>query len=470
MNVKKPILLNNTRNTVTRMNMDSRLWNWHRSGSPDGPVMANYYEASLSEWESFPSLENDQHCDVLVVGGGLLGASTALHLAEAGLDVILAEKASIGSAASGRNGGQLTPGLARWEATDMIANLSLDEARRLWRFSSTEAMELIDEISDRYDIDFDRRYGHITAAVHPGHMSAMIEGADARRYLGDRNIETIGTYELKQHIKSNIYFGATIDKLGGQIHPLSLLRGLIYGAVQQGTRVFENTKVLNIQQAAGGLVASTEGGIITVGKGAVLAVHDTTFQFLSGINTTTVPFYTYVGVTSPLKDPIPQLLPTDMAVYDTQFQIDYYRAVRNNRLLFGGLGTGSSWPPEKVNDYLIGRISSVFPQLENTELEYSWSGISDFTLNGATDCRKGGGEVPVYIVHGWSGHGVAQTIRIGKAISDDLIGNNDDFTMLTRIDHMNIPLGRQFSSVAIPLVKAAIGVSNTLNPGRLISF
>lgn len=470
MNIKKPTLLNDTRITGTQLNIDSKLWNWHKNDLPNGPVMANYYEASLSEWVKFPSLENDQQCDILVVGGGLLGASTALHLAEAGFDVILAEKDSIGSAASGRNGGQLTPGLARWEASDMIANLPLDEAKRLWRFSSIEPLGLIDDIAARYDLDFDRRYGHITAAIHSGHMNALIEGSDARRYLGDNKIETVGAYELKQHINSNIYYGATIDHIGGQIHPLSLLRGLVYGAVQQGARIFENTKVLDIQQAAEGSIATTEKGSITVRKGVVLAVHNTTFQFLSGVNTTTVPFYTYVGVTSPLKDPITQLLPSDMAIYDTQFQIDYYRAVRNNRLLFGGQGTGSSWSPEKINEYLIGRISTVFPQLENPELEYSWSGISDFTLNGATDCRKVGSDVPVYIVHGWSGHGVAQTIRIGKAISDDIIGLNDDFTMLTRIDHMNIPLGRQLSPMAIPLVKAALGVTNTLNPGKLVSF
>jgi gamma-glutamylputrescine oxidase len=103
-------------------------------------------------------------------------------------------------------------------------------------------------------------------------------------------------------------------------------------------------------------------------------------------------------------------------VYDTQFQIDYYRAVRQNRLLFGGQGTGTSWSPERINDYLLDRIQTVFPQLEQVQLDFSWSGISDFTLNGATDSRKTEDTVPVYMVHGWSGHGVAQTVRIGKAV------------------------------------------------------
>lgn len=177
-----------------------------------------------------------------------------------------------------------------------------------------------------------------------------------------------------------------------------------------------------------------------------------------------------MAVTPPLPVDVKELIPSNLPVYDTQLQVDYYRAVRNNRLLFGGQGTGNSWSPRDVNNYLLERIRTVFPQLEKAELEYSWGGISDLTLNGATDARKSDDRVPVYMVHGWSGHGVAQTVRIGKAISDDLTGLNDDFTMLTSIDHASIPLGSYLSPVAIPLAKGILGVISTLNPAEIVSF
>ncbi|MFP3617361.1 FAD-dependent oxidoreductase, partial [Paraburkholderia sp. SIMBA_050] len=79
---------------------------------------------------------------------------------------------------------------------------------------------------------------------------------------------------------------------------------------------------------------------------------------------------------------------------------------------------------------------------------------------------KTDGRVPMYMVQGWSGHGVAQTVRIGKAICDDFVGRNDDFSMLTGIDHREIPLGRQLSPIAIPAAKAAMSVMSALNPGR----
>ncbi|MDC9595345.1 NAD(P)/FAD-dependent oxidoreductase [Xenorhabdus anantnagensis] len=464
----RPILLEDAQYRASRLGLDPRIWSWHKDAAD--PMPANYYEASLADWSAFGSLPRDLSCEVVVIGGGLLGASTALHLAEAGVDVILVEKDNIGSGASGRNGGQMTPGIARWEAETMLEKLSSDEAKRLWRFASVEAMNLVDELRDRYSFGCDRKYGHITAAIHAGHMGPLVANADARRRLGDTAVKVIGPHELQEeYVRSGIYHGANIDSIGGQVQPLALLRGLIYGFAKLGGQIYDNTKVTGIRQDAGGTVVETERGAIRASKAVVLGVHGSTGKFISGPSTT-MPFFTYVAVTPPLPMNIKDLIPSDLPIYDTQLQIDYYRAVRNNRLLFGGQGTGNSWSPRDVNNYLLERIRTVFPQLEKPELEYSWGGISDLTLNGATDARKSGDSVPVYMVHGWSGHGVAQTVRIGKAISDDFTRRNNDFTMLTSIDHMNIPLGSYLSPVAIPLVKGVLGVISTLNPAEMVSF
>lgn len=73
-------------------------------------------------------------------------------------------------------------------------------------------------------------------------------------------------------------------------------------------------------------------------------------------------------------------------------------------------------------------------------MDFVWSGTTDLTVNGAVDSRKFGHKFPIYAVHGWSGHGVAQTVRIGKAIANDFVGQSNDFEMLSKIDHQNIIL------------------------------
>lgn len=470
----KPVLMRDakfTRPSHTAIDGD---WNWVRQCDetenidPGNP--ANYYESTLAPWTTFAPLDGEKVCEFVVIGGGLLGASTALHLAESGLETVLLEKNAIGSGASGRNGGQLTPGLARWEAESMLDNLSLEEAKRLWHFTSTEAMSLIDDIASRYHLDLDRQRGHITAAIHPGHMNALVQAADARRFLGDDNVTVLGGYELHEHIKSDAYYGGVLDDLGGQIHSLALNRGLIYGFVMNGGQVHEQSEVMRIEEVGNVTRVHTAAGVITATKGVVIAVHDATHTLLNENNATTIPFYTYVGVTSPVAGGTKALLPTGKPVYDTQLQIDYYRPVRNERLLFGGQGTGMRWDDTRTVDYLISRLRAVFPEHDALQLDFAWSGTTDLTLNGATDCRKSGKNGKIYSVHGWSGHGIAQTVRIGKAIRDDIVNANSDFSMLTAIKHTPLMIGRKLAPVAIPLAKTLLGISAKLAPGKMISF
>ncbi len=431
---------------------------------------ANYYESALDTWHQFPSLTTDIECDVVVVGGGLLGSSTALHLAQQGLDVVVVEKNRIGAGASGRNGGQLTPGLARWEAEEMVEHFSFEEAKRLWHFTSTEAMQLIDDLTDQYQLDLGRKRGHITAAVHEGHLVALTKGSDARKYLGEDHTQIIGQHELYDYVKSPHYFGGLFDTLGGQIQPLALNRGLIYAFYQHAGRVFEQTEVTKIEEKNDGIYVSTQTGVIKAKKSVVLGVHHASFQLLQEDNQTTIPFYTYVCTTAPLSVDLKEILPQDTPVYDTQFQIDYYRGVSQNRLLFGGQGTGSCWDHQQTADYLLHRIHHVFPQVNDVALDFVWSGTTDLTVNGATDSRKFGKKYPIYAVQGWSGHGVAQTVRIGKAIAEDLTGKSKDFEILTKIQHHNIPFGRALAPLVIPLAKSAYGVGALVNPGKMVSF
>ncbi|WP_442862687.1 NAD(P)/FAD-dependent oxidoreductase [Acinetobacter sp. SM34] len=470
MNIQKPVFLNDVEFKASVNQQSGKEWNWvnPKHGAFGHP--ANYYESSLEQWHQFDVLSADIECDVVVIGGGLLGASTALHLSEQGVETVLVEKNRIGSAASGRNGGQLTPGLARWEAAEMIEHFSYADAKKLWHFTSTEAMALIDSIADQYDLDLQRKRGHITAAVHEGHLVGLTQGADARKFLDEAHTQVVGKHELKEHIASDNYCGGLLDALGGHIHPLALTRGLIYGFCKNGGKVYEQTEVTAVEEREDGIYVTTTSGVIKARKSVVMGVHHASFKLLQKNNQTTIPFYTYVCTTAPLEFDLKELLPTDAPVYDTQFQIDYYRGVSQNRLLFGGEGTGSCWNPEKTHQYLLGRIQHVFPQLKSVELDFVWSGTTDLTMNGAADSRKFGNKFPIYAVQGWSGHGVAQTVRIGKAIADDFCGKADDFNMLTRIHHQEILFGRALAPVVIPVAKSAYGLGALINPGKMVSF
>lgn len=469
MKILKPTILEDIIHKKTINDLDQQDWNWS-SVEIKNEKPANYYESSMEDWHTFDALDGDKVCEVVVIGGGLLGTSSALHLAEQGIDTVLLDRDRIGSGASGRNGGQLTPGLARWEAEEMIEHLGYDDAKKLWNFTSNEAMCLIDDIIEKYEINVERKHGHITAAVHEGHLTALTQSADARIYLGEKHTQIVGKHELYDYVKSDQYFGGIIDGLGGDLHPLALNRGLAYGFLKNGGKIYEQTGVERIEEKEDGIYVHTLTGVIKATKSVVIAVHHSSFKLLDENKQTTIPFYTYVATTKPLNISIKEILPYESPVYDTQLQIDYYRPVKQNRLLFGGQGTGTCWSSEKTYDYLLSRIHHVFPQLDDVAFDFVWSGKTDLTANGAADSRKYGDHRPIYAVHGWSGHGVAQTVRIGKAISDDLLELNQDFKLLTQVIHHNIPLGRVLAPMMIPMAKTYYEMDTLIHPGKMISF
>jgi len=462
----KPVILDDPRTDNPASTNSVGDWSWRRS-DPGRSDSENYYQASLAERGAHAPLGGDTRCDALVIGAGLLGASTALHLAESGLDTVLIEQDRVGASASGRNGGQLTPGLARWEAAAMLQHFSRDEAARLWRFTAEESMELIDALLERHALAVDRKFGHLTAAIHPGHLAALQEGIDARRQLGDNAPEMLTREALAAHVATDAYHGAVLDPVGGHLHPLALNLGLVQAFAGHGGRVYEHTRASAIHHEGGRTEVVTEGGRIIADK-VIVAAHVSTHELLAKQARAAIPFFSYVAVTEPIDGGNTALMPSNIALYDTSLQIDYYRRVRGERLLFGGSGSGSRWSIDKARRYFAQRLRFLFPQHVPLQIDFLWSGAVDLTVRGPTSAHCI--DQRIYSVFGWSGHGVAQTVRIGKAISDAIHGHNEDFDMLCRIPNPEIPFGRRLSPIAIPIGVALLNMRARLQPSKMISF
>ncbi|MCI0593245.1 FAD-binding oxidoreductase, partial [Chromohalobacter sp.] len=174
-------------------------------------------------------LEGDTRADVCVIGGGVTGCSTALHLAELGYSVVLLEAGDIGHGASGRSGGQILPGLGT-DITTIQQALGLSRAREIWEMSR-EAVRLTASLIERHAIPCELAWGYLHAAVKPRHVKelAAFHEQMARDY-GYEALEWLQGAPLREHVVTDAYPAALYDREGGHLHPLNYTLGLARAA------------------------------------------------------------------------------------------------------------------------------------------------------------------------------------------------------------------------------------------------
>ncbi|HVZ14389.1 MAG TPA: FAD-binding oxidoreductase, partial [Bauldia sp.] len=117
--------------------------------------VSSLYAATADSGLRFPRLDGDVRADVAIVGGGFTGLSAGLHLAEAGIDVVVLEAEQVGWGASGRNGGQLHTGQRR-DQDWLETRLGLRAAQGLWGLAE-EAKALVHALIAKHGIDAEWR-------------------------------------------------------------------------------------------------------------------------------------------------------------------------------------------------------------------------------------------------------------------------------------------------------------------------
>src|SRR3546814_9503643 len=97
----------------------------------------------------------------------------------------------------------------------------------------------------------------------------------------------------------------------------------------------------------------------------------------------TVPIMNYNIATAPLAN-ADTLLPSDAAVADSRFVLNYFRLSADKRLIFGGGERYSQTPPRDIAALVRPFMAQVFPQIADARIDYSWGGVEI----GRASCRE----------------------------------------------------------------------------------
>lgn len=410
----------------------------------------SYYAASANRHLSFPALAGEQRADVCVVGGGFSGLNTAIELAQKGFSVVLLEAHKIGWGASGRNGGQLIRGVGhdveRFEPT--IGKQGVRELKLM----GLEAVEIVRQRVEQFQIDCDLKWGYCDLANKPSHLDGFAEDMAELKELGyAHEMRLLQPEQMHEVVGSQRYVGGLIDMGSGHLHPLNLALGEAAAAQALGVQLYEDSAVTRIDYG-NEVKVHTAHGLVRAAH-LVLGCN----AYLNGLNSNlggkVLPAGSYVIATEPLSAAQARdLIPRDMALCDQRVALDYYRLSADRRLLFGGACHYSGRDPADIAGYMRPKMLAVFPQLQDVKIDYQWGGMIGIGANRLPQIGRLKDQPNVYYAQAYSGHGVNATHLAGKLLGEAIAGRaSSDFDLFARVPHMTFPGGKHLRSPLLAL-------------------
>ncbi|MBU6476357.1 MAG: FAD-binding oxidoreductase [Xanthomonadaceae bacterium] len=375
-----------------------------------------WYAASARPFESLPPLEGRQEARVAIVGGGYAGVCLALGLTERGVrDVVLLESEGIGHGASGRNGGFVFAGYSLGEDA-LLRQLGAERARGLYG-ATTRAVDLIRRRIRQYAIECDA----VDAGVIWANWFRDKSILQARQQLLKETYgvewEWLEESQLRGVIHSGRYHDALFERNALHLHPLDYLHGLVRAAQGQGVHFNEHSRVRKIERGGAGWRIRTDAGEVQA-QTVVLACGGYLAHLQPQVDRAVLPIATYVMVTESLGERLRECLHTEAAIYDTRFAFDYYRPLKDERLLWGGRISIRNRSPQAVKKLLLRDLLRVFPQLEGVKIEFAWSGLMSYARHQMPQLgTRGDG---LWWMQAFGGHGTAPTCAAGELLADAL--------------------------------------------------
>ncbi len=404
------------------------------------PLQPSLWAATAAPAVPTPPLESGTRADVCVVGAGYTGLSTALHLAEKGLDVVVLDAHEPGWGGSGRNGGQVIPGL-KYDPVEFRAMFPPDIAEPLIEFAGSTA-DCVFDLIERHRMDVPRvRKGWIQGAHTPAGVELVRrrasqwvqQGVDGARFLDrDAVAELIGT---------DRYLGGWVDPRGGGIQPLSYARGLARAAVAAGARIHGDSAVARMQLSADRWTLTTANRATVNAGRVVLATNGYTGDLWPGLRRSIIAPNSFQVATAPLPEAVAgTILPQGHVSSDTRQLLFYFRLDHQRRLVMGGRGPFREPVSDSDWSHLEAVVKTMFPTAAGTPIAFRWCGRVALTRDFLPHLHEPADGLLVDI--GCMGRGIGLQTAMGRAMARYIVSGSTRDLPLPLTGVRGLPLHR----------------------------
>jgi glycine/D-amino acid oxidase-like deaminating enzyme len=362
-------------------------------------------------------LEGDVAADVAVIGAGFAGCAAALTLAEAGVSVVVLDAAEPGWGASGRNNGQVIPGL-KFDPDEIERRFGAERGGELVRWSGT-APDLVFDLIEKHGIACAPVRKGWTQPAYTTRGVSMIASRCEQWARRGAPVEMLRPEYLAAILGTPAYVAGWIDSRGGTINPLSYARGLAAAATQAGARLYSASPALSLERAAHSWIVRTPRGTV---KAAQVFVATAAYadDLVEGLRRSMVPVRTAQVASAPLSDAqLRTILPGRQGASDTRRLLTSFRISPDSRLMMGG-----AWATGGLDDApLLPRLHAVarelFRHLGPLQWEYGWSGYFPVTEDHLPHLHESQGLVCAL---GCNGRGIGLSTAMGKLVAERVLG------------------------------------------------
>ena len=377
-------------------------------------------------------VSTDMDVDVVVIGSGYTGLSTAIHLAKNhGIQAVVLEANTVSWGCSTRNGGQAQISSGRLKRSQWIQRWGVDVAKGMHNEVS-EAFELFEDLIAQDDIDCEPQTGgHYYIAHREKVMAGLQKESDLLNNTFGYKSRVMGRDELHEgHVRDMEAVGAMWEPDGTCIHAGKLAFGYVNMARRLGVKIHTGSPVMGWETKNGVHHLRTPGGIVRA-KSVALATAGYTPP---GLNEKTkhrlMPILSNSLVTRPLTDD--ELaecgIQTKSPLTDTRTLRHYYRLLPDNRMQIGSRSalTGRDAENGKHLDLLKKGLSRKFPALEDINLDYSWWGWVDVSHDMMPRIFQPNPNEKIFYAMGYGGNGVMYSAQAGRRMAQLVAGDKSD--------------------------------------------
>jgi glycine/D-amino acid oxidase-like deaminating enzyme len=389
----------------------------------------SYWVASAGEPPADDGpIRGDVDADVVVIGSGSTGMSTALYLAqEHGVRALVLEANQASWGCSSRSGGQGQNASGRLKRSQWIERWGLDVAKKLdaeIRAGFENFRSLTREIAcDAFD------GGHLYVAHRPDRLAGLAREAELMRDVFGYAPRMLSAEEVRgEYCDEREMVGAMLEREGIGIHPLKLTYGLIRRARALGVKLHTASPVQGWRSEGDVHHLRTPGGTVRARRVAVCTGGYTSQGLRPALRNKLMPILSNSLATRPLT--AAELEATNFRsetfLTDTRTLRFYYRLLPDKRLQIGSRSAISGADAEDPVHLrlLTDAIARKFPPLAGIDVDYSWWGWVDVSHDMMPRIVQPEPEHKIWYALGYGGNGVSFSTWAGKRLAERVVGKD----------------------------------------------